>query len=353
MGTKSATEQIDNLDIIYPFVFEVSAGGILSDEADLSEDKWQDLFEEAEDNNVKVLPSILWNDGPQIHAVLSHTLLRSIHIEMIARMVEDGDYDGVNIDYESKLASTKDYYSIFLRDLKERLDGKILTCTVEARTPPDSLWREVPAVIDYANDYEAIGQYCDRVDIMTYDQQRADLKLNDTRQGEPYIPVADTDWVEKVVDLALEDIPANKIMLGVATYGRVWNLTVAPQWYKNYDSVAALNLPAMEDLAGDYDVEIGRNEAGEASFSYFHEDSPFQILNALPVPDGTRVGFEAAAKALLFANLANMEVPVRVAWYSDAEAVAEKIDLARKYSLRGIAIFKIDGEEDQDIWDLF
>lgn len=353
MGTESASRQIRKLDTVYPFAFEVSSAGIPVDKADLTERKWQELFQTAERNNVAVIPSFLWNNGAEIHKVLSNPAWRALHVELIARFVESGGFDGANIDYESKLAETKDHYSAFLRELKARLNGKLLTCTVEARMPPESRWREVPAVIEYANDYAAIGQYCDVVEIMAYDQQRADLLLNDARKGEPYMPVADTEWVEKVVALAVKDIPAEKVMLGVPTYGRNWTLTVAPDWYKDYTGNGALNPPDAERLARENDAAIGRNAAGEASFTYFDPGSPFKILDALPVPDGTRQGFEAAAKALLFANFTKMEIPVRLVWYSDAEAVKAKVALAEKYGLRGIAIFKIDGEEDQDIWRLF
>lgn len=354
MGTKSASKQLSNLDTIYPFVFEVSASGELLDKGDLDERQWRNLIRKAQRAGVEVIPSILWNDGAQIHAVLSDDDDREDHINEIVEMVEDGDYDGVDIDYEAKLSETKDHFSDFLRELKDELDGKLLTCTVEARMPPESRYRVVPAVIEYANDYEEIGEHCDRVEVMAYDQQRADLLLNDTRKGEPYNPVADIDWVESVLDETLEDgIPASKIMLGVPTYGRKWTVTVAPDWFKVYKGNGAINQPDAEELAEDNDATIGENSAGEKSYTYFDPKSPFKILDILPVPDGTRPGFEAAAKALLFANMTKIEVPVELVWYSDADAIADKVTLAEKLGLRGISIFKIDGEEDQDIWDLF
>lgn len=351
MGLKSATKHLNELSMVHPFAFSIKTDGTLLDQADLSEGKWKKFFKNAKRKDVDIIPTIMSSDGNLIHNILSDPDKRQDHIEEIIEMVEEGNFDGVDIDYEGKLADTKDYFSLFLKELKAELGKKILTCAIEARTPPDSRWRDIPATIEYANDYQAIAQHCDVISLMTYDQQRADIKLNDLRKGEPYMPVADVEWVEKVLLLALEDIPAEKIRLGVPTYGRQWELTVAADWYKDYKGNGAINLPDAEELADDNDVEIGRNNAGEASFTYFSE--PYKILDVLPVPDNTRVGFEAAAKALLFANLTNITVPVNLVWYSDAEAIADKVDLAEKYNLLGIAIFKIDGEEDQKIWKLF
>lgn len=352
-GAESALDNIRDIDIIYPFVFEVNSDGSLENKVDFKDDHWDDLFDEADDRRVDIIPTIAWFDGQAIHDVLSDRDSRDEHVDEIVAMVKKYRFDGVNIDYESKLSETIDDYSLFLKELEKALGTRDLTCTIEARTPPDSLWKNPPKVIDYANDYSEMNKHCDWVEIMAYDQQRADLKLNDERRGVPYMPVADTDWVEKVIKLAIKDIDKDKIMLGVATYGRAWDITVASEWYKDYKRVASLNHPRILELTEKYDSPIGRTDGGEAVISYFPEDSPWKVLNALPTPKDTPKGFEAAAKALMVATYADIEIPVRFITWSDAHAIEEKMDLVDKYDLKGTAVFKVDGEEDEEMWKLF
>jgi spore germination protein YaaH len=353
-GIKDATKNISDIDIVFPFSYTMQSDGSIKDLAGHSDSEWKKFMKLAHSKDVLVVPTVMTSDGGSVHANLSYKDLRKKHIQNIMKEVKKYDFDGIDIDYESKLSSTKDHFSAFLKELKKELEeeDKILTCTVEARTPPSSLYKDVPKVILYANDYKAIGEHCDRVEIMTYDQQRADLKLNDSKSGEPYFPVADADWVEKVIKETLKDIPEDKILLGVATYGYHYDVTVAPNWFSNYKRIGALNPPDIREVADDYNVTPGRNKAGELSYTYFPDSSPYKILNSLPTPKGTRVGNEAAAKALLYANATGQTVNVRYVGWSDAGAIKEKIDLAKEYGLKGLAIFKIDGEEDKGIWKL-
>lgn len=353
-GVVSAIKNIDTIDTIYPFAYEIEGNGTIVDKMPTKMDGklWPVLTSFFQSRDIEVIPTIAWFDGATIDAILSDDDRRAEHIEDIVALVEDGDYDGINIDYEQKLARTMDDFSTFLEELNEELGSALLTCAIEARTPPESRYRTVPSNIEYANDFAEIGKHCDRVQIMTYDQQRDDIKLNESRSGVPYMPVADEVWVEKVIDLVLEDMPKNKVEIGVATYGRAWDVTVAPNWYKDYQRVATLNVPRIKELSVKYNAPIGRAASGEAVMSYFPEDSFWTILSRLKTPANTPRGYENAAKALLVAGALGQEVPVRFITYSDASAVGDKLTLADKFGVRGVAIFKVDGEEDQAIWPL-
>lgn len=351
-GIHDAEKRLSVLDEIHPFSFSVKSDGTLLDLLGLDKSAWKRLIRKAEAKDVLVTPTVMTSDGAMLHALLSDPLRRTAHVASITRMVEEGGYDGVNIDYEAKRSETKNFFSLFLKELKVALGNKRLSCAVEARTPPDSLYRTPPAVIEYANDYAEIGAHCDRVQIMAYDQQRADIKLNDARRGAPYMPVSDTEWVRKVVALAVQNIPKEKLVLGIPTYGYEYEVTVSPDWYQNYTRVRALNPGDAKSLARKKKVSATRNAAGEMSFTYattFTDKS----VKSYKVPRDTTKGNTVAAQALAYANKTGKTTYFNIVSWSDAESIEAKVDLAEEFDLRGVAIFKIDGEEDAKLWSIF
>ncbi len=351
-GIRDAEKRLSVLDEIHPFSFSVKSDGTLLDMLGLDTSAWKRLIRKAESKDVLVTPTVMTSDGAMLHALLSDPVRRTAHVQEIVRMVEEGEYDGVNIDYEGKRAETKDFFSLFLKELKVAIGAKRLSCAIEARTPPDSLYRTPPLVIEYANDYAEIGAHCDRVQIMAYDQQRADIKLNDARRGAPYMPVSDIDWVRKVIALAVQSIPKEKLVLGVPTYGYEYEVTVSPDWYQNYTRVRALNPGDAKALARKKKVSASRNAAGEMSFTYattFTDKS----VKKYKVPRETTKGNMIAAQALAYANKTGKTTYFNIVSWSDAESIKAKVDLAKEFDLRGVAVFKIDGEEDSRLWNIF
>jgi spore germination protein YaaH len=350
-GPKDAQKHLTALGDIHPFGYSIKSDGTLHDLMGIEKGGWKKLVESAREKGVLVTPTVMASDGALIDSLLSDSEKRAKHVKEIAEMVKDGTFDGVNIDYEGKLAQTKKYFSLFLKELKAAIGDKRLSCAIEPRTPPDSLYKTIPKNLEYANDYAAIGTYCDAVEIMGYDQQRADIKLNDARRGTPYLPVADVDWVRKVVELAAASIPKEKLVLGVPTYGTEYTVTVSPDWYQNYTRVRAVNPDTAEALAKKNKAKPSRNSAGELGFTYATK-SVAKKIKKYDAPEGTSLGNTVAAQALAYANATGKTITFNMLSWSDADAIEQKVKLAEEFGLRGIAIFKIDGSEDADLWNI-
>lgn len=356
-GADDARKHLNQLDEVNPFTYTVKTNGSINDAGKMSASHWRKLAAAAEKANVRYVPTIMWSDGAKIHQTLSDADLRAAHIEDIVRLVEEHDYDGIDIDYEGKRAETKDYFSLFLAELALALDDKWLSCTIEARTPvPDRYTGTPPAsAYQFANDYPSIAKACDRVRLMTYDQQTADQTLNVLRAGAPYFPVADTAWTEKVVNLTARDIPKNKIVIGVATYGRELETTVSPSGKYTYKNLWSFNAGYATEIEKKFKVKRSRNAAGEMTLTYIDKKAkkgPSQKELIKLAPAGTPSGELVAAGARVYAEQHNVPVPFRFLSWSDAGALAGHVALAEQLGVRGIAIFKIDGGEDKKTWSV-
>ncbi len=312
-GVAETITNLNKLNEISPFSYTVSAKGELVDTLKIGSEPWPNLFKLARAQKVKILPAILWTDSLAIDQVLRDPVKRQAHVKNILAEVDKNNFDGIDIDYENKFASTSPNFSVFLRDLGTKLHakGKVLSCTIEGRTPPESRYLTVPKVVEYANDYPSINKYCDQVRLMIYDQGTVDIKLNMARRlGGVYYPIADPTWVRKVLELALKDISAKKIVLGVATYGYELEITDKGKYF-DYKKIRSLSYKDFTQLAKDLKMLPRRNNAGELSLIYRTKEGKVNFVS-----------------------------------FSDAQAVADKIFIAKLYNLRGVAIFKIDGESD-------
>lgn len=328
-GTADALQHLDALTEINPFGYTVRRDGTLYDALHIGEEPWVSLIKAAREKKVRVIPTVMWSDTNAIHDILRRAKPRRALEQRIADLVREKGFDGIDIDFEAKKAETRDYFSLFLKGLYLRMGKKWVMCSIESRTPISSRYDGTPPknATVYANDYAAINKYCDRVRIMAYDQGAIDVKLN-AAQSAPYVPVADPQWVEKVITLAAKTIAKKKLMIGVPTYGYEYEVVPLTQGYR-YELQWALNPGYALALAASLGVSPSRNGAGEMSFTY----APTTTPSGTPLP-------------------ATTTPQTNIVWWSDARAIRDKAELAKKLGIRGISIFKIDGGEDPALWDI-
>ena len=323
-GTAEIVKNISKVDIVSPFSFEMTETGTFKDPMKLDQDPYKSMIEVAKKNKKLVVPSILWwaegSMRDSMDFVLKDDDLRLAVRLDIKDAVKKYNLDGIDIDFENKKAETKDAFSKFLTELSKDMHGmgKILTCTIEARTPLDSKYTKVTPellkTIQYANDFKVIGKVCDQVRIMAYDQGNDDKQLAGQRT-DAYKPVADIDWVEKVLTLAMRDIPWKKIIVGVPTYGYKYEISRdANNAIKSYTRLGSMNWFYADQLAKELSITPTRDKSGELYYIYKKDNKEYLV------------------------------------WYSDAESIKEKVTLAKLYKIGGVAIFKIDGNNDQNIW---
>ena len=336
-GGTETVENLSKLNIVSPFSYEVDGEGDVVDKLKIDSEPWPTLFNQAKSKNIKIYPTVTWFNRAQMQSTLNSETSRSYHIGSItAQILDNPNFDGVDIDYENKSAETKDGFSAFLRELSvvTKSKNKKLICTIEPRTPADSRFRELTPekLADskiVSNDYTVIAKYCDQVRLLTYDQRDADIKLHDQfdKIDAPYMPVADPVWVEKVIKLALQDIPANKIQLGIPTFGYKWELTPDAEGKGYvYTKLRAVNFREAYNESKARGIDLTRNQAGELSYVY------------------------DAVGAQSFAG--STTTPKILVWFPDAESMVDKINLAKKYKIGGVVVFKFDGGADQTMWDV-
>lgn len=344
-GTADVIPHLDTLTTVHPFVYTLKNDGTINDAGGMNAEPWLSFMAQAREKKIRVIPTVMSGSGELLHKILSKYESRIKLEDDITALVMENNFDGIDIDFEAKLVETKPYFSLFLKGLYQRMGKKWVYCTIESRTPVSSRYLDtVPKdATQYANDYVAINKYCDRVQIMTYDQGTVDRRLSAAAEG-PYVPVSDPVWVEKVIKLAAQTISKKKLVLGIPTYGYEWTARPMSGNTYEYDLLWAFNPRYALEFAAANGLTPTRNSAGELSFIYLSSAlaTSTNTVSTLGVP----IVSAAVGPAIAIQQTFN------IMWWSDSVAIAQKIAIAKKLGLRGVAIFKFDGGEDQRMWDL-
>lgn len=344
-GAQEFALQMDKLQEVSLFSYEIRTDGTLIDRLKVNEGFWPGYLDALKDGGVKSIPTIALLDGDAVHALLSNKKLRDSHIKNIVNLVSAQKFDGIDIDYEDKWAKTRVYFNTFIKDLSAKLHAKkkILSCTIEGRTPLSDRFSKPPATMEYANDYPVLGKYCDEIRIMAYDQGSIDLKLDAAKgSSDFYMPVADPNWVEKVIKETIKSINRKKIMIGIPTYGYEYEVSWT-NGITTYKRLRSHTFTTAMDTAERVGAVPHRNNAGEMSFVY---------ASTTPISVSKNLTYAIVSTTAPAALSTAPNTVTRYVSFTDASAIADKLKLAKKYGLKGAALFKTDGETDPALWDI-
>jgi spore germination protein YaaH len=348
-GAEDVSVNLDKLSEVSPFSYEIGAGGKIIDDANINDGSWDAWFSAARELGVKIIPTVAWFDATPMYTTLSNKKMRQAQEDAITALAKKQNFDGVDIDYENKPSKIKPYFSLFVQGLSTRLHAakKTLTCTVEPRSPATDIWATPPNPLPYSDDYTALNKYCDEIRLMAYDQGDIDLTLNAEKGSSTlYAPVADPDWVARVLKNMMGTVNPKKVMLGIPTYGYEYQVSWV-DGVTTYERVRSFTFQEAMDRADLVGIAPARDNADELSYTY--QTSTY--VSGIPA---TLTSYVSSTRPLAL-SVTSTPLPANATntmfvSFSDAQSAEDKIALAKKYGLRGVIFFKADGELDPAIW---
>lgn len=223
--------------------------------------------------------------------IVNDQAIQNRMFDQIIQIANEIGYRDVHFDFEFLPAADREAYNQFLRRAKTRLSQESLLMST-ALAPKTSAtqqgqWYE-------AHDYKAHGEIADFVVLMTYEWGYS---------GGPPMAVSPVDQVRRVVDYALTEIPAEKIMLGQNLYGYDWTLPFEP--------------------GGEYARAI----------------SPQQAI-VIARENKQAISYNTTAQAPYY-NYYDSEGRQHEVWFEDARSIQAKFDLIKEKGLRGISYWKL------------
>ena len=277
------------------------------------------------DSGFEIIPTI--TDGTAklaLAKILANPGTRTKTVDTILNLVLRNNFDGIDLNFEgfafvdgtSSWPATQVNWNAFIRELSVafRSANKIISVTTPVLFDPASGKKGY-----FVYDWATIAPFIDRLRIMTYDYSTA-------TSG----PIGPLNWIEESVSYAVSVVPASKIFIGVAGYGRDWVTKVTGVCPSSVASAVSPTARAatfiMKDaanLAAIYSAKtIFHTTFAEVTFSY----------------QKTYTGQTSS-------GLATSCTATRVAWFQDNRSYSARAKLVAKYRLGGITAWTLGMED--------
>jgi len=325
----------DDLDVVAAQWVTVDPCGNLGSTDD------QTLKDFARGKNIHVLPSLFTLSAWLNHRLLTDEETSDHFLDQIVSYTVGEDYAGFDLDLEGVDPADRDALSAFVARAADALHehNKMLALAIPAKD------RDVTVGWAGAYDYAALGAAADLITIMAYEYSGP---FSGPGSVAPY------DWVGRVLAFAGSQIPAQKLVLGVAWYGYDWNTTSGGARALGYPQALAL----AERFGGALDLDARTRSATFAYEGVAGEDVP-------SVASPPRVAHRVTVRELPPCDVAPPAAPPapprrpppepgtpqsHEVWVEDSASVGERFALARQFGVGGVASWRL-GLEDPRVWD--
>lgn len=293
-GLNSIQQHASDMTILAPQCFWLDSNGRVQGSIPAQ------TLEAARRSSLPIM-ALLYNQGfnRRVASLVLHSRsLQNTVISQLAEIARKENLLGFQFDLENIDPNDINLYTRFVEDAAEEFhrEGRMVSVAVVPR-----FLDSVPGQWAAAYDYPALANAVDFLTLMAYD--------NSGRLDRPG-PIAGYNWVRDALEYASSRAPADKLLLGIALYGR--------EWSDDGHSLQARTLPFPETQA------------------------LLSRLSLTPRWDGSQRSpwFEFRTSGT-----------VNSVWYENARSIQEKLELLGQYRLRGFAAWRL-GMEDPRIWSM-